>query len=407
MRKQSPTAPVTREQSPLPPAVLILHNRYRLPGGEDVVVAAQARLLRERGHAVRLLEKDNREIDGYGFLRKAALFFSTADNLSAAAEAAKIAEEFRPQIAHIHNTVPLLSPSVYKPLRQAGVKVVQWLHNYRLVCPAGTLHREGAPCRLCIDDGLKHAVRQRCWNHSKLASLALTRMLDRHRRAHTWHRDVDLFVALNTHMRDVLVEAGAIPADKVIVQGNFAEIAADSGANDAVGSGFVFAGRFTAEKGLATLLTAARATPGASFKIIGQGAPLASFGAIPPNVSSPGQMERSEALREIAAARALVFPSEWQEPFGLGIVEAMALGRPVIASRTAGPREIVADGETGLLFDVGDARQLSACVSRLQNDPELAARMGRAGRERYQRLYSPAAGYAALCEIHRRVQVVS
>src|SRR4029079_5505380 len=156
------------------PRVLLLHNRYRQPGGEDVLVQTQARLLRDRGHEVRLLEKDNHEIDAYGFFRKAALFFSMADNVSAAQEVAKIAREFKPDVALVHNTLPLLSPSVYAPLRKAGVKIIQALQNFRLLCPAGTLYRDGAPCTLCVDDSLKHAVTHRCWTGSQMATLGLT-----------------------------------------------------------------------------------------------------------------------------------------------------------------------------------------------------------------------------------------
>ena len=372
--------------------VLILHNRYRQPGGEDVVVRQQAALLRARGHAVRVHEKDNREIDGYGLARKAGLFFKTAGNPDAAQEVERLIQEFKPRAALVHNTLPLLSPAIYRPLKDAGVKVIQYLHNYRLVCAAGTLFRDGQPCSLCVDDGLKHAVHYRCWNNSKPASLAFTRMLERHRRARTWFKDVDLFVALNTHQRDVLVLAGAIPADKVAVQPNFStEPPAPAGA---LGEGFVFLGRLAPEKGVETLLQAHALEPRTPLKIIGGGPLLPAVRAAQrEGLAACGPLEHDAALRELAAARALIFPSLWQETFGLSLIEAMALGRPVIASRVAGPREIVQDGVTGLLFDPGDAAGLAACIRRLRDDAALAARLGQAGRERYEKEYSPDAGY--------------
>ncbi|HYF50984.1 MAG TPA: glycosyltransferase, partial [Planctomycetota bacterium] len=230
--------------------ILILHNRYRQPGGEDVVVEAQAELLRSRGHDVRLFEKDNKVIDSYGFLRRALLFFETADNPRSASEVEKIVTEFKPDVAHIHNTLPLLSPSIYKPLKRAGVKVIQYLHNYRLVCPAGTLFRDGRQCELCLEGSLAPAVKHRCWSGSKMATLAVTRMLERHRRAKTWHRDVDLFVALNSYMRDVLVSKGVVPAEKIVVQGNF--VSSPEITPTRPGEGFSLAGRLVSEKGLAT-----------------------------------------------------------------------------------------------------------------------------------------------------------
>jgi glycosyltransferase involved in cell wall biosynthesis len=383
------------------PRVLLLHNRYRLPGGEDVVVAAQEKLLRARGHEVRVLQKDNRDIDSYNIFRKAALFFKTADNIAATFEVAKLVKEFQPHVAYVHNTLPLLSPSIYKPLRSAGVKIVQWLHNYRLVCAAGTMYRDGAPCRLCLDDGLQNAVKYRCWNKSKMASLAVTRMLERHRRARTWHTEVDLFVALNSEMKETLVRAGVVPAEKVVVQGNFAELPAVDAPDS--GSGFIFVGRLAPEKGITTLLAAAALVPQATFTIIGQGP--ATLPAASPNIQFLGQVEHADVLRQITASRALIFPSEWQEPFGLSIVEAMALGRPVIASRTAGPKEIVVHEETGLLFEPGNVAELRASIERLERDPDYALRLGRAGRERYLKAYSAEAGYAALAGIHQRLGI--
>lgn len=389
---------------PQPTRCLILHNRYRQPGGEDVCVADQVRLLHERGHAVRLFEKDNREIDGYGLLQKARLFFATAGNSRSAGEVARIVAEFKPEVAHVHNTLPLLSPSIYAPLTKAGVKVIQWLHNYRLVCPAGTLYRDGKACTLCMDEGLAHAVKQRCWSQSKMATLALTRMLERHRRARTWHEQVDLFVALNHFQRDLLVQAGLVPAEKTIVQPNFCYPPATPRSETQPGEGFVFAGRLTQEKGVLTLARAA-AEARAPLKIFGDGPLRAALAERFPAVQMLGHVPHEQALKEVAKARAVVVPSEWQEPFGLASIEAMALGKPLIASRVAGSLEIVQDGATGLLFEPGDVGGLAQCLRRLQEEPDFCRKLGAAGRERFEKEYSPEAGYRRLLEMHARLAV--
>jgi glycosyltransferase involved in cell wall biosynthesis len=387
--------------------VLIVHNRYRQPGGEDVVAEAQARLLRERGHEVRVFEKDNREIDGYGFLRKAALFFKTADNTGAALEIARAAHEFRPDVAFVHNTLPLLSPAIYAPLSALGVKVVQFLHNYRLVCAAGTLYRAGAPCTLCVDGDLSHAVTYRCWTGSKFASLAYTRMIQRHRRLRTWHKHVDLFVALNSHMRDLLVSKGVVPEERIVVQPNFLYVdGEDATSPDTQHSAlstqhFVFAARLVPEKGVATLLKAHAAAPDIPLTIIGEG-PLAKDPVQPPFA---GYLPHDETLSHIRGARALVFPSEWPEGCPSTIIEAMALGKAVIASRVPGAAELVEDGVTGLLFEPGDAQALAACMRKLHEDADLARRLGQAGRARYEQRHSPAAGYARLVDVFKRVDI--
>ena len=393
----SHSPPDGRGEHPL--RILIIHNRYRQPGGEDVVAEAQARLLRERGHEVRLLEKHNREIDEYGVLRKAALFLRTADNPAAAAEVAKAVREFQPQVALVHNTLPLFSPSIYAPLNRAGVKVVQFLHNYRLVCAAGTLYRDGAKCTLCADDGPKHAVKYRCWTGSTFASLAFTRMLQRHRRLRTWHTKVDLFVALNSFMRDLLVQRGVVPENKVVVQPNFLYVAGAGAATTSAGEGFVFAARLVPEKGVPTLLKAAELAGPVALQVIGDG-PL-----LPRALHAPfvGHQSHDEVLKRLAAARALIFPSEWPEGCPSTIIEAMALGKPVIASRVPGATELVEDGVNGLLFEPGDAQALAACMKRLHEDAGLAMRLGRAGRERYEQRHSPEAGYRRFEEVCGRL----
>jgi glycosyltransferase involved in cell wall biosynthesis len=384
--------------------ILIIHNRYRQPGGEDVVVQSQAELLRSHGHEVRLYEKDNREIDRYGLFRKGMLFLNTADNSTVAAEVAELVGDFKPAVAHIHNTLPLISPSIYRPLKQAGVKVIQYLHNYRLVCPAGTLWRDGQHCQLCVDESLKHAVTYKCWSHSTMATLAVTRMLDRHRRAGTWQREVDLFVALNSYMRDLLVKKGVVPPNNIVVQGNFSvdmEPPKDVTPSDE----FVFAGRLTEEKGVRLLIDVAEKTT-LPLTIIGDGplhADVVKASQQHPHLKAPGHLPREEVLKRMAAAHAVVFPSHWQEPFGLSIIEAMALGKPVIASRVAGPQEIVQGGVTGLLFDAGNVEQLAACMRRLQENGELAVQLGTAGRARYEQEYSPAAGYRHMLDNYRRL----
>jgi len=382
--------------------ILILHNRYRLPGGEDVAAAAQARLLTERGHDVRLFEKDNREIDGYGLLGKAALFFKMSENTGAAEEVRKIVDDFKPLVAHIHNTLPLLSPAIYSPLKNAGVKVIQYLHNYRLACPAGTLFRDGQPCSLCVDGGLKHAVKHRCWTGSTFATLGLTRMLDRHRRAQTWHKKVDLFVALNGYMRELLVTKGIVPADRIVVQPNYVAAGEPCGTS---GEDFVFLGRLTPEKGVRTLLQARQKVPDASVRIIGGGPMLDELRQEFPEQAGAllGQLPREEALAQLSRARALIFPSLWPEGCPSTILEAFALGKPVIASRVAGAVELVDDGVNGLLFEPGNAEALAACMRKLRENPELASAMGSAARAKYEKTFSPEAGYARMLENYTRL----
>jgi len=312
-------------------------------------------------------------------------------------------------VACVHNTLPLLSPSIYAPLRKAGVKIIQAIQNFRLLCPAGTLYRDGAPCTLCVDDGLKHAVTYRCWTGSQMATLGLTRMLERHRRTQTWSRMIDLYVASNHLQRDLLVQKNIVPAEKIVVHPNFAyaDVAPKPDGAPA-GDGFIFVGRLTPEKGIRALLKAAQSLKEVKFTIAGDGplrGEVEQACATLSNVQYAGHLPRNEVLAKVGAARALIFPSEWQEGSPFTVIEAMAAGAPVIASRIAGVADLVKDGETGLQFEPGNADKLVACVRQIQEDMELARRLGRAARERYEMELSPDAGYRRMKENFERVSV--
>jgi glycosyltransferase involved in cell wall biosynthesis len=212
---------------------------------------------------------------------------------------------------------------------------------------------------------------------------------------------VDLYVASNALQRDLLTQKNIIPAEKIVVQPNFVHAEfAPKPADAPAGKGFIFAGRLTPEKGIRTLLKAAQSLK-APLTIAGDG-PLKNeveqACSQMPHCRYVGQLPRNELLVKVAAARALIFPSEWQEGSPFTVIEAMAAGTPVIASRVAGVADLVKDGETGLQFEAGKPEALAACVQRLQDDPELARKLGHAARERYEKELSPEAGYRRMVE---------
>lgn len=392
-----------------PLRILIVHNHYRQPGGEDVVADAQARLLTGRGHDVRIYERHNTEINSYSILRKAALYFSTAGSGASARAVARLVREFHPRVAHVHNTLPLISPSIYKPLNRAGVKVIQWLHNYRLVCPAGTLYRDGAPCTLCTEGDFQHAIKYRCWSESAFATKALVRMLRTHRRARTWLDCVDLFVALNAFQKQILVANAGLPDSKVIVQPNFSDAPVlESVPPPAEDGEFLFAGRLTAEKGVPTLLRALESLRGVPIAIAGDG-PLSD--AVERACASTGheylgQLDRSALRRRMESARALLFTSEWPEGCPSVILEAFSCGKPVIASSVPGATELVQEGRTGLFFPPGNPEALADCVRQLLAEPALEAKMSAAALARFSQRHSRDAGYRNILALYARLGIL-
>src|SRR4051812_21506632 len=197
--------------------VLVVHNRYQRRGGEDTVVDHEVALLRRHGHEVDLWTDDNTRVDTIPSARLAA---GTIWSRAAYGELDRRVSAGRFEVVHFHNTLPLISPSGYYGARGAGAAVVQTLHNYRLVCPAGTLLRAGRPCEDCVGRLPWLAVHHRCYRGSAAASATVAAMLVAHRAARTWARAVDAYIALTPFVRD-RVTAGGVPPDRVTVKPNF------------------------------------------------------------------------------------------------------------------------------------------------------------------------------------------
>ena len=308
--------------------VALVHNRYQQHGGEDAAVAAEAALLEAHGHRVVRYTLDN---DGIARLGRARLVRATLWNDAAHGELRELLGAARPAVAHFHNTFPLVSPAAYYAARDAGVPVVQTLHNFRLVCPNALLYRDGHPCEECVGravpwPGVVHA----CYRQSRAASAVTAAMLATHRALGTWQNAVDVYIALTNFARAKFIEGG-LPAERLAVVPNF--LAADPGAGSHAGRFALFVGRLSPEKGLGTLLTAWRALAGAlPLKIVGSGPLEATLDRTVPGTEWLGRQSAENVLALMREAAFLVVPSECYEGMPMAVVEAFASGLPVVAS---------------------------------------------------------------------------
>jgi glycosyltransferase involved in cell wall biosynthesis len=388
------------------PRVLLIHNRYQERGGEDAVFETEAAMLARHGHEVETLEFDNAVIPERRSAAGAArLALNTIWSRPSAEQVGRTLRRFRPDVAHVHNFFPLVSPAAHAECAAAGVPVVQTLHNFRLICPNALLFRDGGPCHDCVGravpwPGVLHA----CYRDSRPQSAVVAAMLTAHRLRGTWRRDVALFIALTEFSRRLFIRGGFDP-ERVVVKPNV--VTPDPGVRREAGDGFFFAGRLTESKGVPVLLDAWRLIgPAATLTVAGDG-PLAgtvrAAAAAAGSIRYVGQLPRAGVTAELHRARALVFPSTWYETFGLSIVEAFAAGVPVIASRRGVMADIVTDGRTGLLFRAGDPADLAAKVAWATEHPDEMARMGQAAREVYVQRYSEEPNYRALAAIYARV----
>ncbi|WP_353946592.1 glycosyltransferase [Streptomyces sp. HUAS MG91] len=386
--------------------VLVVHNRYASaqPSGENKVVDQEVELLRSAGHRVELFERRSDDIGAKSLLGKAALPLLVPWNPSVRTELAARLRADRPDVVHVHNVFPLLSPAVLAACADADVPAVATLHNYTQVCPPGTLQRDGAACTECVGGSALPAVRHGCYRNSRLATVPLAVSLTVNRRR--WWSGVERFLCISAAQRDVLAEAG-MPAERLAVKHNFVPDPGSCRAGE--GEHLLFLGRLAEAKGLRLLMAAwdelaADGGPGVPLVIAGTG-PLerevADWAAGRDDVRYAGLLDTAECRKAIASAIAVVAPSTWLEAFGLVAVEAMAAGVPVVAAGHGAFVELVEDGVTGLLHRPGDAASLATCLRRIAADPARNQEMGRAARGRYERGFSPAVGLARLEEEYR------
>ena len=275
------------------------------------------------------------------------------------------------------------------------------LHNYRLICPGALLVRGGKVCERCVGASPWHGVLRRCYRGSALQTALVARMISRNRRAGTWNHLVDAYIALTDFCRQVFIRGG-LPAEKLHVKPNF--LSENPLPAESPGAGAVFVGRLSAEKGLRTLLAAWMEFPNVPLTIVGDGPDrpaLQDLAAALPKVSFPGYAGGPEVMARIKQASFLILPSECYENFGRCIVEAYACGRSVVASRLGSMAELVTDGQTGLLFEPGNARDLAAKVKALLADPAECQRLGRAARAEFEAKYTADRNYEMLLAIYR------
>lgn len=372
--------------------VLIVHNVYQQSGGEDSVFRSEAMLLRQHGHEVEEFTRHNDAIAG---MNRAALALRTVWS-SEAGEALRTAvARFRPDVVHAHNTFPLISPAAYWAVHSLGIPVVQTLHNFRLLCPQAMLLRNGTVCEDCVGHFPWRGVMRACYRESLPQTAVHAMMLGTHRVMRTYRDKVTLYVALNDFCRDVFVRGG-LPADRVRVKPNFVEPPQERNPGD--GAGFLYVGRLSREKGIATL-AGALALAGVTCEAIGSG-PEEGVLAEAPGVTMAGWRDGTYVAQRMARVRALVMPSLWYENFPRTLVEAFASGLPVIASRLGAMGTLIRDGATGVLFNPGDATDLAAKLRWAAGHPDEMAAMGRNALREYEERYTPEANHRILLDIY-------
>jgi glycosyltransferase involved in cell wall biosynthesis len=382
----------------------LLHNRYQIPGGEDMAVRQECAMLRAAGFTVDLLEANNDAIGSAAQKIKAAI--QVPYSFSARQMVSDRILAFRPEIVHVHNFFPTLTPSVYDACRGAGVPVVQTLHNYRLMCANGLLFREGHVCTECLGRTFPlPAIRHGCYRDSRLGSAAVAAMIGIHRIRNTWIQRVDRFIALTEFARGLFATEAGIPREKIAVKPNAAP---DPGLGDGCGGYALYVGRFSREKGIEIVLEAATRESGLgiALRVAGSGPLQAKVEA----AQSAGRLEYvgwqdpDGVRRLMLQARVLLIPSLCFEGLPMVVPEAFGAGLPIIASRIGALATLVEDGANGLLVEPGNPAALASAVRRIASDGRLESELRRGARQTYEALYRPEVNVRLLQQIYEQAR---
>ena len=385
--------------------VLLVHNHYGrfAVGGEANVMEAEAKLLESHGHTVMKYERTNAEITDGGLMSRLNAFFQVAWSSLGYEAIRKAVVEFKPDIMHVHNYWPLLTPSIFAAAKDNGVATVLTLHNYRLICPGVLFLRNNVPCELCLDGKPHRVLWHRCYTGKSLLKsyLSLRLYLETRNKGFLapW---VDAYIALTEFSRQKHIQGG-LPEEKIYAKPNFTNNPPEIGREGPRDHGAIFVGRISSEKGLIPLI---RAWHGVDYPltIVGEGPLMESIrGRAPKTVRFVGQKSREEVLHLIKESAFFVFPSTCYEGFPLTLLEAMALGRAVLASDLGPRREIVRDGITGLLFNAENPEDLRRKAQLLIADPEMTKKMGETARQVYLEKYTAETNYETLMNVYQRI----
>ena len=388
--------------------ILIVHNRYRgtAPSGENAVVDQESSALSASGHEVVLFERHSDDIAAWSPLRRATLPARVLWSEDSRRAITAALTRFGPDVVHVHNTFPLVTPSVLYACRDASVPVVVTVHNYRLGCASGDLFRGGRVCHECLNGSSLQALAHGCYRESRAATAPVALGLWLH--ATAWRTMVTAYVFISAAQRFLLTPVG-LPPDRSFVKHNFVPQPSLQ-THVATERQVAFVGRLDAAKGIPFLMRAwdafrnRRSRSPLRLVVAGGGelsAAVSRWAIGHPTVTVAGHVSRADVWGILARSRAAVVPSQWEETFGMVAVEAMAVGTPPVASAHGAFPELVTHGLDGALFPPTDVDALVDILTDVDDNRARWDGYGRQARQTYRSRFSPEVGVDRLMEIYQ------
>lgn len=382
--------------------ILFVHNSYsdKTPSGEEYASHELTALLEEHDHIVKWYKRSSDEIRTSTGSIKA--FFTGIYNPSSAYKLAKLLDKFQPDVVQVQNLYPLLSSSIFKPIKKRGIPVVMRCPNYRLFCPAGLcLNTKGEVCEKCFGGKEWNCIKCNC-EQGVLKSIGYAIRNWYSRVSNNIRNGVDVFIVQSEFQKQKFIEQG-IPAEKLVILPGICPEIKDKDLSF-IGEYVTFVGRVSGEKGIYDFIEVAKLNPTIPFKVAGMlDKNFVKPDDCPENVDFVGFL-KGDAINDFyLKSRIIVVPSKWYEGFPNVITRGMMLKRPVITTNIGAMPSIIDNGVHGLLVEPGNVNELSEAIAKLYNDENKCKCLGEAGYKKAITLYSREAVYETLIDTYQKL----
>ncbi|MFT7381272.1 MAG: glycosyltransferase involved in cell wall biosynthesis [Roseivirga sp.] len=369
--------------------IVQVHNFYQNLTGDDSVVQEEYQLLTKNGHQVHQFLKHNTDLKATGLLGKVRAAANLRNSAQVGKEFGAMLKIEKPDIVHVHNIFPLITPIVFQVCQEMAVPVIQTLHNYRLLCVNTLFYRDGHICDDCLIEGsLKPGVTNRCYKNSYVQSALLSDSISFHFRKGTWANSVDQYFCLSEFAKEKFIQGG-IPKEKLSVKANFV----DEPINEITYESFIlFAGKLEEQKGLLDFIELAKSKPEINFKVAGFCDDTTIFASFA-NVEYLGEITRDKLMEYMSTCQAVLFLSKMYEGMPMTILEAFAHKKAVVARNQGAMKEMIDHGQNGLLFS--SFGELSNNLDQLIKDNRYLE-LGDNAFTTFRSLYSSDNGYHQL-----------
>lgn len=381
--------------------ILLVHNYYQIPGGEDTVFQNELKMLKDNGHEVVTYTRNNKEINGYNILKKVLLPFKFIFSFKTYRDIKKIIKKENIDIVHVHNTLALISPAVFYAAKKMNVPVVQTIHNFRNVCPNGVLYRDNKICEDCINKGLHCSIKHSCYRNSKLQTISLTNSL-RLNRLFGMYKFVN-FICLTDFNKDKLLTIKSIPEKHVFVKPNFVTTNIDEIVpNNERLNQVVYVGRLDKLKGVDKLIDAWKNIDDTKLIICGTG-PLKDYVEEATknntNIEYRGFVDHDSAMKLISESLSVILPTTWYEGFPMTIVESISLGTPIIVSNVGNSKDIIKRIDKNLVLKEINDGEIKRIISYIKNND-----INNSLKDYYNNNFSIEKNYRMLIDIYNSIK---